>query len=112
MREYCNIFYSKRWELTDNKNISKDEPLLIMAFTLAIEAPVNNTVDKVYYKIHHKGKDNKSGVWSSTKLVVTCHKYDKRGHIKGIVNPIEMVLMGEYTRYQQESFQNGSPRSL
>ena len=31
---------------------------------------------------------------------------------KGIANPIEMVPMGAYPRNQQESFQNGSPRSL
>ena len=53
-----------------------------MDFTVAIEAPVNNTVEKVYYKIHHKGKNNKSEVGSSTKSVVTCHKCDKRVHIK------------------------------
>ena len=33
-----------------------------MAFTVEIEAPVNNTVENVYCKIHHKGKDNNSGV--------------------------------------------------
>ena len=53
-----------------------------MNFTVAIESPVNNTAEKVYCKTDHKGKDNKSGVGSSTKSVVTCHKCDKRGHMK------------------------------
>ena len=37
------------------------------------EYPVNKTVEKFYCKSHHKGKDNKYGVGSSTKSGVTCH---------------------------------------
>ena len=40
------------------------------------------TVDKVYCKIRHKVKDNKSGVGSSNKSDVTCHNCGKRGHLK------------------------------
>ena len=49
---------------------------------MAIEYPVNNTVKKVYFKSRHKGKDNKSGIGSSTKLDVTCHNCGKKGHLK------------------------------
>ena len=82
LREYSNIVNSKRWEPTDIKKISKDESLLLTASTMAIESPVNKTADKFYCKICHKGKDNKSGVGSSTKSDVTCHNCDKRGHLK------------------------------
>ena len=53
-----------------------------MDFNVEIESPVNNNMEKVYCKIRHKGNDNKSGVGSSTKSVVTCHKCGKMGHIK------------------------------
>ena len=36
MREYRNIVDSKLWEPTDDKNISKDEPLHLMAFAVSI----------------------------------------------------------------------------
>ena len=36
LQEYSNIVYLKRWEPTDSKNISKYEPLLLVASTLAI----------------------------------------------------------------------------
>ena len=81
-QEYSNIFESKWWEPTDIENISKDEYLLLTASTVAIEFPVNKTVEKVYRKICHKGKDNKSGVGSSTKSDVTCHNCGKKGHLK------------------------------
>ena len=71
---------SNWWEPTDNKRIYKDKTLLLIASNVVIEAPVNKTVEKVYCKIHHKGKDNKYGVESSTKSVVTCHKCEKKGH--------------------------------
>ena len=48
MREYCIIMDSKRWEPADSKNISKDEPLLLMASTVAIADSINKTVEKVY----------------------------------------------------------------
>ena len=48
------------------------------AFTVATGNPVNNTVEKVDFKIRHNGKDNNSGVGSSTKSVPTCHKCGKR----------------------------------
>ena len=83
-----------------------------MNSTVAIESPVNNTVEKPYIKICHKGKDNKSVVGSSTKSVVTCHKCGKRALKIEILNPIEMVQMGNCPRNHQESFQNGSPGSL
>ena len=67
LREYSNIINSKRWEPTDIKNISKDESLLLTASTVVIESPVNKIVEKVYCKIRHKGKENKSGIGSSTK---------------------------------------------
>ena len=82
LREYSSIVYSKRWEPTDIKKISKDECLLLTDSTVAIESPVNKTVEKVYGKIRHKGKDNKSGVGSSTKSDVACHNCGKRGHLK------------------------------
>ena len=49
---------------------------------MAIESPVNKTVEKFYCKILHKGKDNKSGVGSSTESDVTCHNCGKMGHLK------------------------------
>ena len=70
---------------------------------MATEDPVKNTVDKVDLKTHHNGKYNNSGVGSSTKSVATSHKCGKKGHIKGISNPIEMVLMGNYLRDQQKT---------
>ena len=79
-REYSNIVNSKQWEPTAIKKISKDEYLLLTDSTKAIESPVNKTVEKVYCKIRHKGKDNKFGVGSSTKSNVTCHNCGKRGH--------------------------------
>ena len=82
MREYRNIVDSKRWEPTDNKKISRYEPLLLMASIVAMESPVNNNVEKFYCKTRHKGKINKSGVDSSTKPVATCHKCVKMGHLK------------------------------
>ena len=82
LREYSNIVNSKRQEHTDIKKISKDESLLMTASAVAIESPVNKTVDIVYCKIFHKGKDNKSGVGSSTKSDVTCHNCGKRVHLK------------------------------
>ena len=36
LREYSNIFNSKRWEPTDDKNISKDKSLLMTESTVAI----------------------------------------------------------------------------
>ena len=50
--------------------------------TVAIKSPVNKTAEKVYGKIRHKGKDNKSVVGSSTKSDVTCHNCGKQGHLK------------------------------
>ena len=82
LREYSSIVNSKRWEPTDIKKISKDEYLLLTASTVEIESPVNKTREKVYCKIFHKGKDNKSGVGSSTKSDVNCHKCGKRGNLK------------------------------
>ena len=82
LQEYRKIVDSKWWEPTDSKNISKDEPLLMMYSTVAIEYPVNKTVEKAYCKSCHKGKDTKSGVGSYTKPVVTCHKCGKKGRLK------------------------------
>ena len=113
LQEYINIINSKRCEPTDIKNISKDGYLLLTAYAVAIESPVNKTVEKVYCKIRDKGKDNNSEIGSSTKLDVTCYNCGKKGQCKkGIANPIEMVLMGNHPRHQQENFQNGSPKSL
>ena len=112
LREYSNIFDSKRWEPTDIKNISKDESLLLMYSTVEIEFPVNKTVEKVYCKIRHKGENNKYGVGSSTKSVVTCHRCGKKSHLKRNCKSNRNVSNGGFTRHQQESFQNGSPRSL
>ena len=36
LREHSNIVYSKRWEPTDIKKISKDESLLLTASTVII----------------------------------------------------------------------------
>ena len=80
--EYSNIVKSNRWEPTDIKNISKDESLLLTDSTKAIKSPVNKTVEKVYCKIRHKEKDNKSGVGWYNKSNVTCHNCGKKGHLK------------------------------
>ena len=74
LREYSNIVNSKWWEPTDIKNISKHKSLILTAS--------NKTVEKVYCKICQKGKDNKYVVGSSTKSIVTCHNYGKKGHLK------------------------------
>ena len=79
MHEYHNIFDSKRWAPTDNNNISKYEALILTASTVAIEDTVNKTVEKVDHKSRQNGKDNKSGVGSSTKSFATCHKCVKKG---------------------------------
>ena len=73
LREYSNVVNSKRWEPTEIKKSSKDEYLLLTDSTVTIESPFNKIVKKVYCKIRHKGKGNKSGVWVSTKSDVTCH---------------------------------------
>ena len=78
LQEYRNIIDSKRWEPTGVKKIYKYESLLLMDSTVSIESPVNKTVDKVSCKTCHIGKDNKSGVGSSMKSVVTCHKCGKK----------------------------------
>ena len=49
---------------------------------MEIESPVNKTVEKVYWKIRHKGKDNKSGEGSSTESDVTCHSCGKKSHLE------------------------------
>ena len=49
---------------------------------MTIAAPVNKTVEIVYFKNPHNRKDNNSGVGSSTKSVATCHKCVKKCHIK------------------------------
>ena len=82
LRGYSSIVNSKRWEPTDIKNISKYEYLILAASTVAIKSPVNKTVEKVYCKIRHKGKDNKYGVGSSKKSDVTCHNCGKKVHLK------------------------------
>ena len=51
-----------------------------MDSTASIESKVNKTVEEVYYKIRHKGKENKSGVGSSTNSVVTFDKCGKKVH--------------------------------
>ena len=53
-----------------------------MASTVAIEAPVNKIVEKVYFKKIHNGKDNKYGVGLPNKSVATCQKCDKKFHIE------------------------------
>ena len=58
LREYRNFFDSKQREPINGKNISKDEPIIMMDSTVAIGSPVNNNVEKVYCKIRHKGRGN------------------------------------------------------
>ena len=82
MCEYHNIVELKRWDPNDNNKISKYETSLMMDSTVLIQAPVNKTVEKFYCEIRHKVKDNKSGVGSSTKSVITYHKCGKKGHLK------------------------------
>ena len=82
LQEYSNIVNSNRWEPTDIKKISKNESLLLMASTKAIESPVNKNLENVYCKVCHKGKDNKSGVGSSTKSYETCNNCGKKCHLK------------------------------
>ena len=71
MCEYCRIDDSKCQEPTitptDINKKSQDEPLLLKYSTVAIGDTVNKTAEKVYFKIFHDGKDNESGVGSSTK---------------------------------------------
>ena len=64
LREYGNLVNSKRGEPTNIEKISKYEYFLLTTSTMAIESPVNKTVEKVFCKIRHKGKYNKSGVGS------------------------------------------------
>ena len=56
LQEYNNIVDSKWLEPNYSKNDSKDDYLILMASTAAIEHPVNKNVDKAYCKIRHKGK--------------------------------------------------------
>ena len=65
-----------------------------MAPTVEIGAPVNKTVDKFYFKSRHKGKENKSGLGSSTKSIVTCHKCGKKGHLKRNLKSIGSCRIG------------------
>ena len=44
MREYRTIFDSKMWETTDSKKKSQNKPLIMKAYNVEIEDPVNNTV--------------------------------------------------------------------
>ena len=74
MHEYRNIVESKKWENTDSKKISKYDYLLLKAYNVTIEDPVNKTVEKVYLRICHNGKENKYRVGFSTKSVATFHK--------------------------------------
>ena len=83
-----------------------------MDYTVTIEATLKKTANNVYCNIHHKLKYNKSELGLSTKSVATFHKCGKREIKKGISNPIEIFLIGNYARYKQKSFQNGSTRSL
>ena len=64
------------------KKIYKDEYLILTDSTVVIESQFNKTVEKVYCKTHHKGKDNTSGVGLSTKSDVTCHNCVKKGPFK------------------------------
>ena len=82
LQEYSNMVNSKRWEPTYIKKIYKDESLLLTDSTMAIESPVNKTVEKVYCTSRHKGKENKSRLGSSTKSDVTCQNCRKKGHLK------------------------------
>ena len=52
------------------------------ASTVEIEAPVDNIVEKFYFKICHNSKYNNFGVGSSTKSVATCPKFGEKGHMK------------------------------
>ena len=56
MREFCNIIDSKQWEPTDSKKISKYDYLLLKAYNVTIEDPVNKIVDKVSLKASTMGK--------------------------------------------------------
>ena len=49
MCEYLNIAETNQWEPTDSNRNRKDEPLLLKASTVEIEAPVNKIVEKVYF---------------------------------------------------------------
>ena len=51
LQEYRELANSERGELTNIENISKDESLLLTSSTMAIESPVNKTVEKVCCKI-------------------------------------------------------------
>ena len=52
------------------------------AYTVLNEDPVNNTVEKVDFKILHNGKYDNSGVGPSTKSVENCHRCGKKSHMK------------------------------
>ena len=65
---------------------------------MAIEDPVNKTVDKVYCKRSHSGNDNKSGVGSYTKSVATCHKCVKKSHTKRNCTPNRNGSYGELSK--------------
>ena len=74
MDKYHNIVDSNRWEPTDSKKKSQYGTFLLKASTVEIEDPVNKTLEKVYFKIHHNGKDHNYVVGSYKKSVATFHK--------------------------------------
>ena len=49
---------------------------------MSIEYSANKTANKVDFKSRHNGKDNNSGVYSSTKSVENFHKCGRKFHIK------------------------------
>ena len=77
---------------------------------MAIEDPVNKTVEKFDIRRLHNGKDNKSGVGSSTRSVATCHKCGKKyiRNCKSNISGSDGSLFVISTR----KFQDGSPRSV
>ena len=78
MREYRDLVDSKRWETATSKEKSQDQPLLLKAYTVAIEESINKDLKLVDLKSLCSGNGSGSGRGSSARSDMTCHKCGKR----------------------------------
>ena len=81
-QEYRDLVYSKLWEPATSKEKSPDQPSLQMAYNVAIEKLINKDLKQVDFKIRCSVNNSGSGRDSSARSDITCHKCDKKGHIK------------------------------
>ena len=59
-----------------------------------IQQPLNNYLKKVDFKFHCSGNGNVYGGGSSDRSDMTFNKFGKKVHIKRIVYPMEIVIVG------------------